>query len=226
MHTPRRARMVAAAAAVLLSSTLVACSGDEDMVEEPSFATAAPDTASESDDEETSQPETETSETESSTEATTSGAKASKNPLDNGDGTYRLTADEPGPGAAEEIESVFTSKDMEKHGFTTFTLTTSTNERNGNMQWVMSSSGSTSMYFTAEAEDLAGNPYYGTCRYEASFIDDEGNATPSPDIYSGSSKCTGQLSVKIPRTGDFTFELTITNPGYEPLVIRQPIKVV
>lgn len=228
----KTAAIVAVAATAL---TLASCSsnGTDNIIPEPSFA---PLTSSSSESESTSSSASESTAASSSSSATgtatssastTSGASGSANAaLDNGDGTYRLIQGEPGPGPTDNLEAIY--RNIEGTGFSELTVDPESSYMNGPMQYVLETSvwDYNEFYLELNAVDMQGNTPGGTadCRIDFELYDANGAPLPVGKTQ-GRGGCSDRFSLDLDVPGDQTVVAKIYQPGYEPLVIKQNIKV-
>lgn len=234
----RATRAVLAGLAAVATLATAACSSGEDTpaIDEPSFsavettasssttaATTATATAT------TSSATTSSATSSAAAEASTSGASTSESynqALDNGDGTYRLSPYPPGPGVTKDETATF--RNLEPQGFSRLEVTVLAQYMNGNMQYLLQDSRSRyELQLQLNAEDLAGEKIYSACRIDYELLDVNGNPISLPD---GNVKGTCDLNdnvfrVNLDTPGEFTMIAKIYQPGYEPLVIKQPILV-
>ena len=228
----KSAAIVAVAATAL---TLASCSenGTDDIIPEPSFA---PLTSSASESESTSSSASESTAASSSTSvtgtaasgaSTTSGASGSTNAaLDNGDGTYRLIQGEPGPGSTDNMEAIY--RNIDSTGFSELKVDPESSYMNGPMQYVLDNDTLTypEFYLTLTAKDADGNTIGSSadCRVDFELYDAKGAALPLGETQ-GRGDCGSRFSLDLDTPGDQTVVAKIYQPGYEPLVIKQNIKV-
>lgn len=241
MPRPNRAALAGLVATAALVTSACSSADDSKTVDEPSFSavettTAASSTASAS----TSSAATSSNATSSSSSASSStatetstaseapAAKGSFNQsLDNGDGTYRLSPYPPGPGVTKDETATF--RNLEPQGFSRLEVTVLAQYMNGNMQYLLQDSRTRyELQLQLNAEDLAGEKIYSACRIDYELLDVNGNPISLPD---GNVKGTCDLNdnvfrVNLDTPGEFTMIAKIYQPGYEPLVIKQPIIVV
>lgn len=233
---PTRAIMAGLAAAATLATA--ACSSGEDTpaIDEPSFSavetsssatttsSSATTTSSSSATTSTATSSTATSSTATATETSTS--ESYNQALDNGDGTYRLSPYPPGPGVTKDETATF--RDLQPQGFSRLEVTVLAQYMNGNMQYLLQDSRTRyELQLQLNAEDLAGEKIYSACRIDYELLDVNGNPISLPD---GNVKGTCDLNdnvfrVNLDTPGEFTMIAKIYQPGYEPLVIKQPILV-
>lgn len=226
---PNRAILAGLAAATALATA--ACSGGEDTpaIDEPSFSAVETSTTASSTSSASTTASSTSSASTTTTAATTTGASTSESynqALDNGDGTYHLSPYPPGPGVTKDETATF--RNLQPQGFSRLEVTVLAQYMNGNMQYLLQDSRTRyELQLQLNAEDLAGEKIYSACRIDYELLDVNGNPISLPD---GNVKGTCDLNdnvfrVNLDTPGEFTMIAKIYQPGYEPLVIKQPILV-
>ena len=241
--------------ATLLSTTvafsLVACSNDSGSSDSdvPSFTTEKT-SAEETSTSETTSSESATSSTGSTTKSATSTTSASKsagksvdtkdedNPRANGDGSYKLTLDEVGPGPVEPQGALF--QNLKEQGFQDLGIRV-TSGQNGVMQFPVGSE----MEIIAAANNWSGDRLMGEyASWNIKILNENGDNTidTANDVeqsFNGSYMDAhedllpdrgkvglAKAIVNLPEAGEYTLHAEFRQPGYEPFVIKQKMLVV
>lgn len=232
MKPRRRAHTIASVgiAALIISGCTV--SGESEQIEEPVFepveetsetATTTATTSSTSESSSTSSSESEESSTESSSSRSASSDSSPNPALDNGDGTFMVTNQPPGGGAAESVTGRY--RGLPDQGFETLHVTLGDRYMNGYLQYLRDPDYN-ELQINLQSTDLAGNNLHSKCNVDVTFFDAEGNPFPKGAVENSyyRSTCSSGFTADIVATGDLLAEISISQPGFEPFIIRQPIK--
>lgn len=233
MSRNHRAALAGVIAATALAATACSNEAQEPEVSEPSFSAVETTSSQATTSAETTSSEAATSETssaETSSEGSTTSAKQEGNgsfndSLDNGDGTYRLTNEPPGGGTARDVMAVY--RDMPAQGLSSIEVTAPAELMNGNMQYVLSSYGfDEEIKLKLKAIDLDERQLTSgdVCRIDMELLDEKGTPMPLEDA-NKRGECTSTFTWDPTFTGEFTMLAKIYLPGFEPLVIKQPIRI-
>lgn len=245
--------------ATLLSTTvafsLVACSNDSGSSDSdvPSFTTEKTSTEETSTSETTSS-ESATSSSSSTTKSATSTTSASKfagksvdtkdedNPRSNGDGSYKLTLDEVGPGVVETQGANF--RNLKEQGFKDLGIRVLEPGQNGVMQFPVGAE----LEIVAAANNWSGDRLRDEfASWDIKILNENGdnaidsvndvkhdytNNTVAGDVFGdlpGAQvvyKQSVRAIVNLPEAGEYTLHAEFRQPGYEPFVIKQKMLVV
>lgn len=243
----RRILALPIAGAVILS--LAAC-GESNTPAEPVFsqaqsATETTSTTVSQTQESTSASgdETTSTDSESSSSVTQSGEQTkpdsdenksygtpSGDPLQQPDGSYLISEDPAGPGSADSFYTDITP--AEDTGFSKLTIYVRNDGRNGNMQYVKGSEGD----ITFGGNGLSGSeikPFSAEVTPKLldsngeDIFDERRDINITEGAQGGLDMQTGVKTVYADFTtaGEYILEISIRQPGYEPVVIRQPLIV-
>lgn len=223
----RTGRIVGTIPALLVTLALCSCGGAEEPGADVQFSSVRGESTSEG---VRSENETAGSASASATEEPAEEGSASRTDvseeLKDSDGAYRLTLNEPGPGAAEDVVMRF--HDLEDGGFSVLEVEIDTWGQNGFLQYPASDGKNSRdrLRVSWKGWDLGGTTRQ-TADVAVSLVDGDGRTFS--DHGSGeevAQNTYGSTYLITPEPGDFRMELRIKQPGYDEIVVSQPIVVV
>lgn len=229
----RRAAAVLAAAALLTAACQDAPAEVDvpDFTVEESTGAEAPDgsptsstTTSESGQADDGRPEGEddAAEDDSGAEGTRMAA------LDNGDGSYRLSRKPPSNDAPHEVIATF--NDVEEYGFSAIKFTLAEDNQTAFLSYPTGEYGP-ELYWTAYA--LNGDVRDDACPSEMRVLDANGVDVTGEALRFGvynttdlrEENCKSSFSPVLEEGIDeFVIEFTIRQKGFDPIIIRQPVR--
>lgn len=234
MSRNHRAALAGVIAATALAATACSNEAQEPEVSEPSFSavettSSQATTSAETTTSEATSSETSSAETSSTTSAKQEGSGSFNDELDNGDGTYLLSTQPPGGGTARDVKATYTN--LPEQGFSSVEVIAPASYMNGNMQYVLAagydSNFAKELELTLNAVDLDKRELGSndTCRIDMELLDEHGQPMTLASEDSVRGGCDAVFAWDLDFTGEYTMVAKVYQPGFEPLVIKQPIRI-